>query len=305
MLKEMPKWNELFEVSLRFYENGKPYINREAKVAIADSLGLTEELRNETTPKHKENKIEGRIGFALSHLKIAGLLTQSDRGSFVITEEGKKLLNNMPKVLTQQYLIDNYPLYSNNVEKNKEASKQKNKSADDELNINNYTPIEIIENANEKLVSQLALDLLEKLHNVDPFRFEFIVAELLEKMGYGDLTVTKKSGDGGIDAIVNEDKLGLDKILIQAKRYKENNIVNEKTVRDFLGALAAEQVQKGIIVTTSVFAEKAKVTARQSDKKVVLIDGTKLATLLIENNIGVNLEKTIHIKTIDTDYFNE
>ncbi len=163
----------------------------------------------------------------------------------------------------------------------------------------------MIENANQQLIAKLSFDLLEKLQSVDPFRFEYIVAELLTKMGYGDLTVTKKSGDGGIDAIVNEDKLGLDKILIQAKRYKEDNIINEKVVRDFLGALAAEQVQKGIIVTTSKFAEKAKVTARQSDKKVVLIDGPKLANLLIENNIGVNLEKTIFIKTLDTDYFNE
>lgn len=307
-MKEMPKWNELFEASLEFYKDETPYINREAKVQIANKLNLPEILRWETTPKHKENKIEGRVGFALSHLKIAGLLKQHSRGSFIITDLGKKLLGNKPAIFDQNFLINNYPKYKSYIESDKERQKRRitDKKSNSEYSIiNDYTPTEMIDHANKQLNKSLSLELLDKLYSVDPFRFEYIVAELLEKMGYGELTVTKKSGDGGIDAIVNEDKLGLDKILIQAKRYKAENIINEKTVRDFLGALAAEQVQKGIIVTTSMFSDKAKTTARQSDKKIVLIDGSKLAFLLIEYNIGVNLEKTIFIKNIDTDYFNE
>src|SRR5574344_1421718 len=287
MENKMPKWNELFLPVIKFYSDGKEHINREAKVKIADTLNLSEELRNEKTELHKENKIEGRIGWALSALKIAGLLEQYERGSFKITKLGIELLNNMPSNLDEQYLIDNYQAYRKNKEEN----------------IDNYTPNERIDNAINELEEKLSTDLIEKLYIVDPYRFEEIVADLLDKMGYGDLEVTQKSVDGGIDAIVNEDKLGLDKILIQAKRFKNDNIIHEKLIRDFVGALSIKKVQKGILVSTSRFDKKAIEAAKNSDKKIILIDGKKLTELMIEYGIGTTTVVSYNIKNLDTDYF--
>src|SRR5574344_1367818 len=299
MENKMPKWNELFLPVIKFYSDGKEHINREAKVKIADTLNLSEELRNEKTELHKENKIEGRVGWALSALKIAGILEQYERGSFKITKLGMELLKKLPTNLDEQYLIDNYPTYK----KNKEVNISNRKSKDKKENIDNYTPNERIDNAINELEEKLSNDLIEKLYIVDPYRFEEIVADLLDKMGYGDLVVTQKSNDGGIDAIVNEDKWGWDKILIQAKRYNSDNIIHEKLIRDFVGALSIKKVQKGIFVSTSTFDKKAIEAAKNSDKKIVLIDGKKLTELMIEYNIGTTIVESYSIKNLDTDYF--
>ena len=301
MIKRMPKWNELFANVLEFYSDGKPHVNRQAKVFIADNLNLTEEQRNEVTELIKENKIEGRIGFAISALKISGLLKQKERGTNIITEEGMKLVQNLPDILDEKFLIDNYESYRINKEKNALRSKQRREET---LNpISDFTPEELIDEAVTDINLRLANELLERLYVLDPFKFEHLVAELLKKMGYGDLTVTKKSNDGGIDAIVNEDKLGLDKILVQTKRYAENNIIYQTQIRDFLGVLAAEKVAKGIFVTTSSFDEKAKNLAKNSEKKIILIDGENLTKLMIEHNIGTSGDKVYEIKSLDIDYF--
>lgn len=305
-LSIMPKWNELFLPVINYYSDGKVHNNRKAKIEIADSLNLEEELRQMVNNKYKDNKIENRVGWALSALKIAGLLEQYERGSFIITDMGKKLLENLPSNLNEKFLIDNYPLYKQNVEKNKSnyqnRKNNKNNMESDSV-INDYTPIERIDDAIIELEQELSTDLMEKLHNIDPYRFEEIVADLLTKMGYGDLEVTKKSNDGGIDAIVNEDKLGLDKIFVQAKRYAEKNLVTEKYIRDFLGALSAQKVQKGIFVTTSFFDKRAIMSAKNSDKKIRLIDKDELAALMIEYEIGTSKIKSYDIKIVDTDYF--
>lgn len=305
-MNEMPKWNDLFIPALNFYGDGKAHVNREAKVKIADSLNLSDALRSEVTNKHKENKIEGRVGWALSALKVAGLLEQYERGSFIITLEGKKLLENLPPVLDEQYLIDNYPSYKFNIEKNRENYKNKLLNTNMILKnekIEDYTPSERIDNAVREIENNLSNELINILFRVDPFRFEEIVADLLDKMGYGDLVVTQKSKDGGIDAIVNEDKFGLDKILVQAKRYASDNVVNEKPIREFIGTLGANKVQKGIFITTSKFSDKAIETIKNCDKKIVMITGEELTKLMIEYNIGTTITKTYDIKTLDTDYF--
>lgn len=305
MIKEMPKWNELFTEALMYYADGVPHNNRQAKIKIADQLNLTEELRMEKTEKHGENKIEGRVGFALSALKISGLLDQYQRGQFVLTEEGRKLLDNLPEVLDQKYLINNYESYRKRREKNALRAKEKNISQkNNQIDlIEDLTPEELITRAMSDIKINLSNELLENLYVIDPFKFEYIIADLLEKMGYGDLEVTQKTNDGGIDATVNEDKLGLDKILVQTKRYAENNIIREKQIRDFLGALSAEKVQKGIFVTTSSFDQKALKLARDAEKKLVLIDGQQLTELMIDYQVGTSTQKTYTIKAIDTDYF--
>lgn len=302
----MPKWNDLFLPIIKYYSDGEAHKNRKAMAEIADSLNLNDDLRKEINSKQKDNKIENRVGWALSALKIAGLLEQHERGSFIITDAGKNLLENLPIIFDEKYLIDNYPLYRQNKERNILNHKKKTnnkKSIENDSEINNYTPVERIDSAINELEKKLSTELMEKLYSIDPYRFEEIVADLLSKMGYGDLEVTKKSSDGGIDAIVNEDKLGLDKIFVQAKRFAENNIVTERYVRDFLGALSAQKVQRGIFVTTSFFDKNAKMSAQNCDKKIRLIDKDELAELMIKYEVGTTKIKCYDIKIVDTDYF--
>lgn len=304
-LSVMPKWNELFLPIIKYYGDGNPHNNRKAKIEIADSLNLEDDLRQAINSKDKDNKIENRVGWALSALKIAGLLEVFERGSFRITNSGKKLLENLPTSFDEKFLIDNYPSYKENREKNilNYKNKRNKTNIENDSTINDYTPMERIDSAINELEKELSANLMEKLHSIDPYRFEEIVADLLTKMGYGDLEVTKKSNDGGIDAIVNEDKLGLDKIFVQAKRYAENNVVTEKYVRDFLGALSAQKVQKGIFVTTSFFDKKAIISAHNSDKKIRLIDKDELTELMIKYEVGTTKIKSYDIKIVDTDYF--
>lgn len=302
----MPRWDELLALALQYYSDGEPHNNRTAKIDIADSINLTEELRQEKNIKNKNNKIENRVGWALSGLKIAGLLKQYERGSFEITDEGKSLLRKLPERFDEKFLKETYPAYRENCVRNQQNYLQKkNAGYKDASNIvmNTLDPQERIENALSELEDKLSNELMERLYSINPYDFEKVVSELLIKMGYGDSEVTKKSGDGGVDAIVREDKLGLDKIFVQVKRYSEDNLVNEKQMRDFLGALSAWNVQKGIFVTTSRFDKKARSSAEKSDKKVRLIEGNELANLMIEYGIGVSTIHSYEIKIFDGDYF--
>lgn len=304
---ELPKWNQLFLPTLKAYSSGNPQINRNVKVSVADSLGLTNELRSERTAGNNENKIEGRVGWAISALKIAGLLDNHSRGSNIITDAGRKLLQSPPAELNEKYLEDNFPSYLQNKIDNLNRYREKkirgNLSNSQPILIEDYTPEEAINKSISTIEKKLSDELLAKLRTVDSYRFEQIVADLLVAMGYGALTVTQKSSDGGIDAIVNEDRLGLDKIFVQAKRYAVDNIVNELAIRNFAGALATGNVSKGIVVTTSSFSQKAKDSV--ASLQIRLIDGDQLAQLMIENNIGTSVESTYYVRRLDSDYFDE
>ena len=290
--------------ALKAYADGQPHVNRAVKVLVADGLELPEDLRNEKTELQKENKIEGRVGWAISALKIAGLLENHSRGRNIITQMGRDLLANPPADLNEQYLKMNFASYRENKLANQERQRERRINGEiinDSNYISDYTPQEGVEKGIETLNRQLTDELLTKIREIDPYRFEEVVADLLTAMGYGQLTVTQKSNDGGIDAVVNEDKLGLDKILVQAKRYKEDNIVNELAIRNFAGALATRNVKKGIFVTTSSYSQKA--IEAVAGMQVVLVDGDTLAKLMIDNNIGTSIEKTFYIRGLDSDYF--
>lgn len=169
----------------------------------------------------------------------------------------------------------------------------------------NKTPEELIENAQSLYTDSLKKELLAKLKSVDPIRFEQIVLELMEKMNYGVGSMTKMSHDGGIDGIIDEDELGLEKIYLQAKRYSENK-VNEKEMQNFAGALGCSPVRKGVFITTSYFDERAKRKAESIQGKVIrLVDGDELTRLMIKHNVGVQLKTKIEIKKIDEDFFIE
>jgi len=302
MLETMPQWNQMFKEILFYYQDGIPHNNKQAKIDIVDGLNLTPELRSEVTPKHKENRIEGRVGWGISALKIAGLLEKHQHGYYIITKQGLNLINQLPNLLDERYLIEHYPTYKERVIRNK--NKDNNNTSNQLIELSdNINPLELLENAGATLDSNLKNELLAKLYEVDPYRFEYICAHLLDKMGYGDLEVTQQSNDGDIDAVVNEDKLGLDKIFVQAKRYKEGNKINSKAISDFLGSLSANSVVKGIFITTSSFDSKCREIIKKSDKKIRLIDGQELASLMIDYNVGTSIKSTYYVKDIDNDYF--
>ncbi len=302
----MPRWDELLTLALQYYGDDEPHNNRAARIDIADAINLTEELRQEKYTKSKGNKIENRAGWALSGLKIAGLLRQYERGSFQITDEGKKLLRKLPEHFDEKFLKENYPAYQENCMRNQQNYLQKKNASDNgtsNIAVSSLDPRERIEDAFSELNNKLGNELLEQLCSIDPYVFERVVSDLLIKMGYGDSETTPKSRDGGIDAIVKEDKLGLDKIFVQVKRYSKDNPITEKQMRDFLGALSAWGVQKGIFVTTSHFDKRARLSAEKSDKKVRLVEGDELASLMIEYGIGVSTIHSYEIKIFDGDYF--
>ncbi|MCL2869847.1 restriction endonuclease [Candidatus Saccharibacteria bacterium] len=302
-MKEMPKWNELFLLALKVYGDGKPHNNREAAVLVADSLGLPDELRREKNSKAGNNKIENRVGWAISALKIAGILEQHQRGENIITKVGKDLLRiRGNENFNQRFLHDNYPLYRKNTQRNQLNYKNRDEHRKT-ITSENSTPEELIENAMEKLDGELQNRLIHELRKMNPYQFEQVIADLLRAMGYGESFTTKKSGDGGVDAIVNEDTLGLGKIYAQAKRYADNNIVQEKAIRDFLGSLAANNIMKGVFITTSSFSDSAQKLAE--NKSIILIDGDKVTELMIEHNVGVAIAHNYQVKKMDLDYFVE
>jgi len=308
-MRDMPKWNDLLLVTLEAYRDGQPCTNRVVQVAVADSLGLSPEQRSEIYERSGYNRIENRVGWAISALKVAGLLESHARGEKSITEVGKDLLRERSGAnFDDRYLIDHYPAYKENLNRNREnlrdgGSRPRREPSGGELALDDATPEELIENAFGRLDALLQDQLLEQLRGMDPYKFEHVVADLLAAMGYGQTTVTKKSGDGGVDAIVDEDSLGLSRIYAQAKRYAETNVVHQQEMTNFLGAMARDNIAKGIFVTTSSFARDVKDMV--AGRSIVLIDGRRLSQLLIRHNIGVSASKTYLVKRIDTDYFDD
>jgi restriction system protein len=233
-------------------------------------------------------------------LKKAGLLSYPERGFSKITPEGKNVLKNNPSKIDNKYLkqFDSYNEFRHN-------DKKSHISNSDDIEENIQTPDEMLDSAQKLYFESLQSELIAKLKLVDPVRFEKIVLELMEKMNYGVGTMTKTSHDGGIDGIINEDELGLEKIYLQAKRYTDNK-VNEKEMQNFAGALGCSTVRKGVFITTSFFDDRAKKKASSIQGKIIrLIDGDELTKLMIKHNIGVQIKSKIEIKKLDEDFFLE
>lgn len=243
--------------------------------------------------------------WALTDLFQAGLLSRPQRGFYVITPEGRKLLATNPSQLTRKDLLQ-YPSFEQFLHPSKDTSSKKGETQEP-VDLDEKTPDEQIQYAYDLLHVHLANQLLERVKSCSPAFFENLVVELLLKMGYGNFRkeagkVTGRSGDGGIDGIIEEDKLGLDLIYIQAKRYGAP--VNIDEVRAFAGVLAMQNnARKGVFITTSRFSDKAYEETQRGDRRIVLIDGKQLANLMIEYNIGVTPRKIYEIKRIDSDYF--
>lgn len=300
----IPDYQSLMLPLLKVVSDGKEYRFSEVVEILANQFNLTEEERKELLPSGQAFLFSNRVGWARTYLKKAGLLEAPKRGMMVISDRGKQTLNENLSEINVQYLnkfqefIDFRLAKGENEEpttiNNDETKKQ--------------TPEESIEYGYKGIRKSLEQEIISKLKSVTPTFFEKIVVELLVKMGYGGSIqdagqAIGKSGDEGIDGIIKEDKLGLDVIYIQAKRWE--SVIGRPEVQKFVGALAGQRAKKGVFITTSHFTKEATEYAGQMDTKIVLIDGEKLSQLMIDYNLGVSVQNTYEIKKIDSDYFEE
>lgn len=291
----IPDFQTLMLPVLELLKNGNPVKLSDMVNIMSDKYNLTEEERNEWLPSKVQKTMYNRVAWAKQYLINSELIESPERGSFVITQKGLDVLDQKLNKIDLRFLksLDN----ENNIE-------TKTEILDAHIE-ENKTPEELMENAQALYFESLQKELLAKLKQVDPVRFERIVLDLMEKMNYGVGQMTKLSHDGGIDGIIDEDELGLEKIYLQAKRYSENK-VNEKEMQNFAGALGCSTVRKGVFITTSFFDERAKKKAASVQGKVIrLIDGQELTTLMIKHNIGVQTKTRIEIKKLDEDFFIE
>lgn len=302
----IPTYEELMLPLLKLLSDKNTYTNKQCNEILAKRCNLTEEEKRETLPSKKSPIFYNRVNWAKTYMKKAGLVEAPKRGEVRITTLGEQLLKENPTEIRSKDLerYESFVEFTNKSNKNDTST---NKGVDIE---ENKTPEESLEDAFLKLKISLADELLEKICTCSFNFFERLVIDLLIKMGYGGSReeagrATKKTADGGIDGIINEDRLGLDSIYIQAKRWKDT-VVGRPEIQKFSGALDTPGANKGIFITTSTFTKEAREYAKNiNNKKIVLIDGNQLAKYMIDFNVGVSLETIYEIKKIDSDYFIE
>jgi restriction system protein len=298
----IPDYQSCMLPLLKFYADGQEHTFREAVEALAREFKLTDQERREMLPSGQQEVFDNRVGWARTYMKKAGLIESPKRGVHRITQRGLDVLKTNPDRIDVSFL-DQFQEF-----KEFRALRHTKPDEEPELDLNNKTPEESLEGACQKLRSDLAADLLQRLKTCSPTFFERLVVEVIVKMGYGGTRkdagkAIGKSGDGGIDGIIKEDKLGLDAIYIQAKRWE--NTVGRPEIQKFVGALTVQRAKKGLFITTSNFSSDAEDYVSRIDAKVVLIDGETLAQLMIDHNVGVSTIGTYEIKKVDSDYFSE
>ncbi|MCA2666729.1 MAG: restriction endonuclease [Microcystis sp. M114S2] len=304
----IPDFQSIMLPLLKILADGKVYKYREIFEALVREFQVTEAERKEMLPSGQQEIFANRVGWAKTYLKKAGLIDSPQRATFVISEKGKEILSQNPARIDAKFLRQ-FPEFQefNRVNKQNETiTLESNLSTSDQ----EQNPEELLENSYQEIRQALATDLLSILRKLSPDDFEKLVVELLVKMGYGGSIrdagkAVGKSGDQGIDGIIKEDRLGLDIIYIQAKRWADNNAVGRPEIQKFVGALAGQGAKKGIFITTSYFTQEALEYAPRNEIKIVLIDGEELGQLMIDYNLGVSTQKIYEIKRIDHDYFGD
>ncbi|MGI6259381.1 MAG: restriction endonuclease [Anaerolineaceae bacterium] len=300
----IPTFQELMLPLLKLAADGKTHAIRDAVAVLSDQFNLSDEERQEMISSGVQTVIANRISWARTYMKKAGLLMDPQKGYFKITEAGSSLLAENPAYIDNK-LLSRYPSFQEFQNRQKPS-----KATESTKGENNATPEELLEEAYQEIHANLADNLLETIMKSSPYFFERLVIDLLLKMGYGgshrELSrAVGRSGDEGIDGIIDQDRLGLDRIYIQAKRWDPSSVVSRPEVQKFAGALLGRFAKKGVFITTARFSDHAKTYVSNLDTKVVLIDGKQLADFMIEYGVGVTTQSVYEIKTIDNDFFSE
>lgn len=296
----VPDFQTIMLPFLRILKNSKEYAIRDTVELLADEFNLSESERREMLPSGQQTILYNRVVWARTYLKKAGLIESTKRGVVKITDRGLQVLKSNPERIDINFL-DQFPEFV-------EFKKMKREKPSEFTSVEVETPEEVLENSFQTLRQSLANEILDQIRSNPPSLFEKIVVELLVKMGYGGTLrdagqAIGKSGDEGIDGIIKEDRLGLDIIYVQAKRWA--NTVGRPEIQKFAGALQGQRAKKGVFITTSDFSRDAHEYAAKIDSKIVLIDGEQLAQFMIDHNIGVTPVASYEIKRIDSDYFSE
>lgn len=299
----IPKFKYVILPFLKQLVDGQEHSMKEVEANLATEFGLTDDELAQTTPSGRMTIFSNRVGWAKTYLKKAGLVNAPRRGPFSITAEGNKVLAQKPDVIDRNFLsqfptFQKFSFGTGEIEDQEQAS-----------NFAEDTPEETMEAGYQSILKDLHTELLANLKNGSPRFFEQAVIDLLLSMGYGGSRkdagkAVGRSRDGGIDGVIKEDKLGLDLIYVQAKKW-DGATVGRPEVQSFVGALTGKFAKKGIFITTSSFSRDAIEYVKNLDSKVILIDGSQLVKLMTEFNIGVSSETIYEIKKIDSDYFVE
>ena len=276
----------------------------EVRQRVAAAEGLTPEALQELLPSGKVTKFANRVGWAIVHLRKAGLVKKVGHGLYQLTAAGTQLLADPPARIDLKFLNNTYPAHATWNQAPLSKPDPASTGADDAVE----TPEEALDRAATQMRWALEADLLERVRAAPPAFLERVVVDLLIAMGYGDGDaargrVTGRTGDGGIDGTIREDALGLDEVYLQAKKYAASTTVSEGDLRNFAGAIDAANTTKGVFVTTARFTRSARDYVAKSPKRIVLIDGEELARLMVVHEIGVRTRIRYAVKRIDEDYF--
>lgn len=302
----IPDYQSIMLPLLRLAGDGETHRMQDAIDKLANEFGLSEEERRELLPSGKQPTFDNRVGWARTYMAKAGLLESPKRGHFRLTERGREVLSKNPPAINLTFLeqFEDFVKFRE-LRHDKPLANQfdgtDSRKADE-------TPEETLETAYQTLRAGLSSEILETVKKCSPGFFEKLVVDLLVRMGYGGSRreageAIGRSGDEGIDGIIKEDRLGLDIIYLQAKRWEGS--VGRPELQKFAGALQGQRARKGIFITTSAFSREALDYTRNIDMKIILIDGPKLAELMIDHGVGVTTEATYELKRIDSDYFSE
>ncbi len=296
----IPDFQTIMLPLLRFCADGKEHANQESLDALATEFGLTNDERKKLLPSGQQRVFDNRVAWARAHMKMALLIENPRRGIFRITGRGNSILEQSPPSIDLKFLRQ----FSEYVDAREKPKSDASTVTAEEA----QTPEEQIEQAYETLRENLAGELLQQLKSASPSFFEKVVVDVLVRMGYGGSLkdagqAIGRSGDEGIDGVINEDRLGLDSIYIQAKRWE--GTVSRPEIQKFAGALQGKRATKGVFITTSDFSEGSRDFASNISSKIILIDGNQLADLMIEYGVGVSTIVTYELKKLDSDFFVE
>ncbi len=306
-MSNMPNWQQFLIPTLRVMSDGIVRHRREFEPLVADSVSLSPEQRAKRLPSSGKLTYINRIGWAVSFLTNVGALDRPSRGHYVITDAGRTVLRTFPNGATERELRelgdDPASILRPYRSTGPRASRPDNAAARE---AEEMTPIEQVQEGIARITDDVAAELLRRLQGKDPAFFEQAVMDLLLAMGYGGAGgagyVTQLTNDGGIDGVIDQDVLGINRVYIQAKRYASSNVVQRPDVQGFVGALSGK-ADSGVFITTSQFSDGAKQYARNIPTRIILIDGARLSELMIRFGVGVQVKDTYHVVEIDEDFF--
>jgi restriction system protein len=300
----VPDYQSLMLPVLRAAAGGEQRIGAVVQ-RLGEELGLSEAARAALLASGRQTIFANRVHWAKTYLAKAGLVEATKRGHFRLTQRGADVLAASPERIDNRFL--------SRFEEFRQFTDRSAQPTDDEVvpepaDAAEQTPDEIMRAAHRRIEAALAEDLLDRVRAAPPDFFERLIVNLLLAMGYGGSAAEAgralgRSGDDGVDGVIDQDALGLDRVYIQAKRYAAGNSVGPGAIRDFFGSLDRHKAAKGLFVTTSTFTASARETADYLSKRIVLIDGEQLTRLMIRHNVGCRIEEVLHVKKVDEDFF--